>query len=245
MKYLKGIIIILIVISISILLLIATIKHNEKQNLENNNTVNRTENSITSNNINKENIIIENQIGTNTVENNNIIDDTSILQYQQEVQEYIEENPGMVIDGVIPQKTTAVYILYTLQNCVRQYINYTLASDDGAIYGLLSNDYINEYNIKQNNVFDYVQMYTYSETDEFIEVYEVVGNTYSTYYIKYQLGENIIFLIVNMDISTDSFSVIPINETEYNEKIVEPAQGTEKEKTILRNKYNNINYVTR
>lgn len=244
MKYLKSIIIILIVISISILLLIFAIKHDKKQELRNNNIVNRVENSASSN-INQGNIIIGNQVDTNTVGNITVIDDNNILEYQDEEKAYIAENPGMIIEGVIPQKTTAVYILCTLQNCVRQYINYILTSDNVAIYSALSNDYVAKYNINQNNVFDYVQTYTYSDEDEFTEVYEVVGNTYSTYYIKYQLGENIIFLIVNMDISTDSFSVIPINEAEYNTKIVEPAEGTKTEKTILRNKYNNITYVTR
>lgn len=236
MKYLKIIIIVLIVISISLLVAILFIKQKNDTETEKNIINSNQENVV--NNITESNII-ENQTNQNITANENI----DLLE-QQEEKEYYTENPGMIIDGIIPQKTTSQYVLLTLQNCVRQYINYILSADNIAIYNILDNEYVTNNNINQNNVLDYVYTYTYGNVDGFIEIYEVVGDTYGTYYIKYQLGENIIFLTVNIDILTDSFSVVPLNEEQYNTKTTEPAVGTKDVKTILRNRYNNINYVT-
>lgn len=151
----------------------------------------------------------------------------------------------MIIDGVTPEQTTAEYILYTLQNCARQYMNYVISGDKTATYNTLSREYITKNNITIDNVLNYVPVYEYADANGITQAHEVVGNTYGTYYIKYQLGESNIYFNINMDISTDCFSVIPMSESEYEAKLKEPAKGTEKEKVILKNRYNNITYVTR
>lgn len=52
-----------------------------------------------------------------------------------------------------------------------------------------------------------------------------------------------IYFIVNLDISTNSFSIIPITESLYQEKISQPAKafGT-KEDNVQKNEYNNISF---
>lgn len=69
------------------------------------------------------------------------------------------------------------------------------------------------------------------------------GVNYSTYYAKHRLGDNDLYFMVNLDSSTNGFSIIPIEQTEYEQKIVEPAKSSgSKEDTVEKNEYNTIPY---
>lgn len=72
---------------------------------------------------------------------------------------------------------------------------------------------------------------------------EFRGVNYSTYYAKHIFGENEIYFIVNLDLSTKAFSVIPINKEEYTTKISETiATSNSQEDKVERNEYNIIPY---
>ena len=68
-----------------------------------------------------------------------------------------------------------------------------------------------------------------------------LGNKYATYYAKHLLENEILYFIVNLDISTDCYSIIPIEQQEYDVKIKEPAKAFgNQEDGIEKNDYNTI-----
>lgn len=160
-------------------------------------------------------------------------------------QEYIEgiNNPGKITEGEVPKIVVNDNIYYTIDQCVKKYINYISEDNHTAIYSLLDNKYLNDNDIKQENIKDHITKYNVKDINKTLEMYEIAGVEYYTYYVKYKIGTNIIYFIINTDTSSKSFSVIPINNAEYEKLIIEPVKETEsKENTIKNNEYNNISY---
>ena len=152
-------------------------------------------------------------------------------------------NPGLMIDGVTPTKVTIDNIFFTTEGCIKEYIEYVTENNNEAIYSLIDYKYIDEKNITLENIGEYITKYTNSNISKTIEMYEVAGSKYYTYYAKHQLGTEIIYFIVNTDTSTNSFSIMPINSEEYEKKIVEPAKAFgNQEDSIKENEYNTISY---
>lgn len=160
-------------------------------------------------------------------------------------QEYLNgiNNLGMLIQGEIPSKVINDNIYFTVEQCIKKYIEYVSSNNNVAIYSLLDYKYINEKNITQDNIKQYIVKYNNAKTSKIIEMYQLAGSKYFTYYIKQKMGEEYAYFTVSTDTSSNSFSVVPINKETYNQKISEPAKAFgNNEDTIKSNDYNTISY---
>ena len=69
------------------------------------------------------------------------------------------------------------------------------------------------------------------------------GLNYATYYVKHRFGTNDLYFAVNLDSASNAFSVIPMEKSEYDQKIVEPTEAFgNQEDTVEKNNYNTIPY---
>lgn len=217
-------------------------------NISNEINNNQIENNIVGDNTVKENIVNNNPTSNNTINNNtnnstteNIIDDTEILNNQAQSNEE-NVNKDIELTGVTPTKATRTAIINTIQNCIKKYLNYVEDSNENAVYAVLDSTYIQNNSVTQDNVLSNVPNYNQSDMSEINEIYQITGSTYSIYYVRYQLGNAYIFFIVNMDITTDSFSIMPISANRYNTLIVTPSEGISKSAVIRSNQYNKVTY---
>lgn len=212
-------------------------------NISNEINNNQIENNIVGDNTVKENIVNNNPTSNNTNNSTteNIIDDTEILNNQAQSNEE-NVNKDIELTGVTPTKATRTAIINTIQNCIKKYLNYVEDSNENAVYGVLDSTYIQNNSVTQDNVLSNVPNYNQSDMSEINEIYQITGSTYSIYYVRYQLGNAYIFFIVNMDITTDSFSIMPISANRYNTLIVTPSEGISKSAVIRSNQYNKVTY---
>lgn len=171
--------------------------------------------------------------------------DDNELKNQEESYLYGVNNPGTIIDGVIPSKTKIPNIYFSIEKALFQYLEYVKNQEQVKIYGLLDYKYINENNINVNNVMNYVTKYNPNDKAEIQEMYEISGSKYSSYYINYRVEEASNYIIINVDISSDAFSVINITKEQYEKLISEPAKAYgSNEDTVSKNKYNEFSFTS-
>ena len=61
-------------------------------------------------------------------------------------------NPGLIIDGMLPEKVNIENIYFTVVQCIKEYLQFANENNNQALYSLLDYKYINEHNITQENV---------------------------------------------------------------------------------------------
>lgn len=166
------------------------------------------------------------------------------LEIQEESYVMGKENLGLLKEGMLPSKVTSEHLFFTAEQCVKDYIKYINDNDTKAIYSLLDYKYIDENNIKESNVTEYIKKYNNnSKVNKTVEIYQSAGAKYHTYYVKHKIGINNEYFIVNMDISNNRFSIIPIDQEKYEQKIIEKIEGVSpNEDAVKANNYNVINY---
>lgn len=170
--------------------------------------------------------------------------DKKELEKQDQTKVDVMNNPGKIIEGVIPSKTQIPNIYFSIEKVLKQYLEYVAKKDINAIYGLLDYKYINENNINTANVLEYVSKHN-SESSTYIkEMYEISGDKYSSYYINYLEQNENYYITINMDTSSESFSVIPMSEEKYKKIVLEPAKAFgNNEDTVKRNEYNEFSFI--
>ncbi len=94
-------------------------------------------------------ILITTVIYINYKANSEINDE---LRRQEE--EYINgiNNPGLAIDGVVPGEVKIDNIFFTVEECVKTYIQYAIDNNSQMLYALVDYKYIDEHNITEENV---------------------------------------------------------------------------------------------
>ena len=156
-----------------------------------------------------------------------------------------DNNPGFILNGLTPKKVNNENIYYTVENCIKQYINYNRNQEAEAVYQILNKDYIEKKNITQKNLFTIVTPIQQEGKLSIKEMYELSGVKYSYYYIKCRIDDAEYFFNLNIDTANDSFDIKIYQQSEYTSVIQEKMQVTEGiEKTISLNKYNKVNYST-
>lgn len=175
-----------------------------------------------------------------TQSNNKKVDEN--LEEQEQDYFYGINNPGLIIQGELPSEVTVENIFFTIEQCIKTYQEYVEKNNKVAIYSLLDYKYINENNIEQSNVEQFIEKYQ-EGTRKIIQMYQLAGTKYYTYYVKQKIGEEYAYFTVNQDDTNKSFSIVPINQKTYEQKIAEPAKAFgNQEDTIKNNEYNAISY---
>ena len=61
-------------------------------------------------------------------------------------------NPGLVVDGIIPTRVQIDNIFFTVEECVKTYIQNATTNNNQILYNLLDYKYISENNITIDNI---------------------------------------------------------------------------------------------
>lgn len=228
MKYLK---IMIIIVIISIVGLGIYIIYNTSMTIDN------THNNININMQNTTNIKnndVANNIVNNTINNEKIRDEE-------------KQNLGdkVVINGEVKEVTSA-NMFYIVEKCVQNYINNVTSRNTNAIYSQLSPKYISNNGIDVVNVLNYVE--SISENQEFraIKMNYVQGNVIDQYSIYGKLlsstgNTSEIYLILNLNSGNLRYSIIPQLGRNYT-NLSQVTIGITDE-VIVENNYNQGSYV--
>ena len=119
---------------------------------------------------------------------------------------------------------------FTINSCVYKYINYLSTNSTNKILNVLDNEYKKQNNINDNNLYNFVQKLNgnYSFTAKKIYL-ENNNNNIKKYYVYGYLTEETIngpgnkfdyYIIVNLDLENNLFSIIPDDGTLFKEGIL-------------------------
>ena len=167
----------------------------------------------------------------------------SELNKQENVYIETKNNPASIINGKKPQLVQYRNIYFTISTLVEKYIECVSNNDKEEIYNILDKDYIKENNITEENILEKIEKYSKIEKSKIIDIYELSGSRYTTYYIQYNINDNNFYYVINTDFTNKTFSIIPIKGQEYNKylnTVIENKYGEEKQIDI--NNYNKIIY---
>ena len=154
-----------------------------------------------------------------------------------------DNNPGLILNGVTPKKVNNENIYYTVEYCIKQYINDNKSKLQESVYNILNKDYIDQNNITIDNLFNKIAPITKEGNLLIEEMYELSGVKYSYYYVKCNIDNTTYFINVNIDTTNGSFDINFYDQSEYENAITQAMQTQEStEKTIPLNKYNKVNY---
>lgn len=104
--------------------------------------------------------------------NSNIWKDENLIE-QEEMYANGINNPGLSIDGEIPQKVKIDNIFFTVEGCIKNYIEYAVKSDSKAILALLDYKFEQSNNINEGNVNNYFITNVTGNTNKTKEMYGI------------------------------------------------------------------------
>lgn len=169
--------------------------------------------------------------------------DKKLLKQQEESYIYTLENPGMIINGLVPEELKNTSWYFTIKGCVDKYIEYIEEADSEAVYNLLDTEYIKNNKITQENVLKKVKESKLNVNYRIKKMHQITGVKYGTYYVKGNIDNTAVYLIVNVDDNSEAFSIAHLSEEEYKNKISTPIQQEQQyEDSIERNSYNLVMY---
>lgn len=99
------------------------------------------------------------------------------LELQEKLYKEGLENPGLVIDGTIPKEVNNTNIFFTVEGCIKTYIEYANKENKKAIYSLLDYKIIGENKLTENNIDNYFLKTMDLKINRAKEMYEVVRTT--------------------------------------------------------------------
>lgn len=160
------------------------------------------------------------------------------LKGEQEIFMEIDNDPSIIINGSKPElvKTEGTY--YTISDVIKKYNNYLEEDDAKAIYSVLYDEYTENYNITEDNVLEKIYKISNYKINE---ISGLATTVYGIYYVKIEIQSTTQYILVNWDITNNTFSICPLSEEEYN-RIMELGVNVDKEriKAIEKNKYNKV-----
>lgn len=99
------------------------------------------------------------------------------LELQEKLYKEGLENPGLVIDGAMPRKVSSANIFFTVEGCIKTYIEYANKENREAIYSLLDYKLIEENKLTESNIDNYFLKTKDLKINKAKEMYEVVRTT--------------------------------------------------------------------
>ena len=143
---------------------------------------------------------------------------------------------------------------YTVQSIVQSYLYSIMENDSETLLNTLDPEYINEYNINENNVVDRLNNFAKDVNEEDIDKYKILiekmyyseQSTINTFFVKLKVINRETELvtdtsiIVEMDLMYNVYYILPYEYMEKNNylNIQENSKYEFKEKTIEANDYN-------
>lgn len=179
------------------------------------------------------------------IKSSNVSSEMNIeLKEQENLYINLQNNPASVVNGKKPVKVKYANIYYTIFSLVEDYIKYVNEKNSQAVYNILDEEYINENNINLQNVVSIIKKYNNESNFKVEDMYELSGINYSTYYIKGYIDKEYIFISISTDFSNKTFSILPLDQKEYENRLETISENVEgEEKKIEVNPYNIFNYL--
>ena len=175
------------------------------------------------------------------------------IDEQQEIQEVKIEEEGIT---EVNDRTD----FFTVKTCVEQYLNEIVLNPEDEnleyidldyqkeiVYSLLDKDYIEEKNIEQENVLEFVNVIQRNVNLTIIDM-KYLNSEKVQQYIVYAILEQEenepidLYVIVNIDIENSTFSITPIINS--NIKNINEIELFHNKGNIEKNKYNEVIYET-
>lgn len=135
------------------------------------------------------------------------------------------------------------YLTYfSVEKMLNNYIEYVASNNEEATYSLLDNTYIQKNSITKEDVLNKLSdIASYSSNALIREMYGQENAEDKVYYIYCMLGKENAgkdsYFTIYVDVSNLTYSIKPINQSEYNQEIKNTNKELE-EKQITQNKYN-------
>lgn len=142
------------------------------------------------------------------------------INFLNNTDEKIESNPYNIDESDIKieqqkRKVISATDFYTVENCIKIYINAIKANDLNNIYNLLSEKYIENNNINMENINGYIN----KDISDIVakEMYYIDNQTNKEFIVMVEDNiNNRSYFIVNWDTVNTTFSVEPILNKNYN-----------------------------
>lgn len=143
------------------------------------------------------------------------------------------------------QYVTEYNVFFSSVNYVNKYLNYIASGDKESIYNVLDDKYIEKNDINENNVLDKIDNYSFdtflnADNMKYVQIgnnfiYYIEGKIYKNTYYGKELIDNSFSIVLISDFSNMSYSIYPINDSNYK-KIINGI----KKVNVKNNKYNSI-----
>lgn len=168
-------------------------------------------------------------------------------EIQKEQEEYLNtlENPASLVNGKKPELVKLENIYFNVKNSIDKYFSYVQEENAEAILNVLDQEYKEEKALNNSNILSSKILPSTTQNYIIEDIYSLDGEKYTIFYVKIKINNEPIYLIVNIDFDNKTFSVIPSEQKEYEDKINTVVEGqTGKEKTIEANSYNALDIST-
>lgn len=170
----------------------------------------------------------------------------AVRKENNEVDELLESKEGLGIadeNPVSPIRTNNVITYYTVDGCLKSYFSILEIEDSNVLMTYLSENYINNNDINNDNIFTILEKYNNYNTYRTIEMYELSNYTIMTYYVKGRIDCKNIYFIVHLDVNNQTFDIEPITEEAYNNRINDKNDAEDNEiEEISKKVYNSFVY---
>ena len=171
--------------------------------------------------------------------------DELAIQLAEEQFKYLygQENPNILTSEKKPSLTNISNLYFTVDSCIKKYFLYLDLKKSEYLLPVLNEEYISNNNITKDNIFEKIEKYSNYDSYRTYEEYNLSGVSYSSYYVKGKIDGKYVYYELGLDISNDTFDIMPISSDEYSKKIDTVSNPTSgKEKTISKKTYNLILY---
>ncbi len=156
---------------------------------------------------------------------------------QYESYSYGIENPASILNGQTPKIVDYDNTYNRNISLFNKYLEYVEEKNSEALIDIVDIEYLNENNISETNILNSEVAVT--KNVEIIEMYELNGIEYYSYYMKGNSGNSELYYNLNYDFKNNTYSIKPLSKSKYEEILNTTIEGKSgKEAVIEQNKYN-------
>ena len=140
-------------------------------------------------------------------------------------------------------RTNNVVTYYTVDDCIKAYLDMLEVEDSSVLLAYLNEKYINDNHIREDNILTVLEKYDNYQTYRTVEMYELSNYTIVSYYVKGRIDHKNVYFTVHLDVNKQTFDILPISEEVYNNRIKDKESLDDNEvETIDKKTYNSFVY---
>lgn len=140
-------------------------------------------------------------------------------------------------------RTNNVVTYYTVDDCIKAYLDMLEVEDSSVLLTYLNEKYINDNHIREDNILTILEKYNDYQTYRTVEMYELSNYTIVSYYVKGRIDHKNVYFTVHLDVNQQTFDILPISEESYNSRIKDKESLDNNEvETIDKKTYNSFVY---